>query len=438
MLAASASGYTLHEWGTFTTVSGSDGIVLTGLEREEEPLPIFAYSHYGLENGNRARPDDRFKPLGTRAVMTKGIDLRRPVANVTVKMETPVIYFYSDQALDVSVKVGFEGGTISQWFPDRSAGELLPVPPPPVDPKKPRPLADWTLDFSKPYRGAIEWQAKVLSPEQSRDAILFKPTESLHWTRPRVPSANAVRTANGDTEGFLFYRGIGNFETGLVTKVGEDDTLRLQNKTGGVIPYALIYERHQGVIRWKSLTNLDAETAIPAGDLVKAAGSLEQPLYRDYLASFEKSGMPPEQVKALAEQFANASLPRETFAEPVYRDLVAGLEKAGLFREEAKAMVETWWDSYFATEGLRVFWIVPQEKTAAVLPLQVSPAPDKIVRVMVGRSEVLRPSWEREMLARAKSENPEVANGWKSFHDTDRFGIAYGHRMEALSRTASR
>jgi hypothetical protein len=41
MLAAveTAAAYDLHEWGTFTTVSGSDGSLLTGLQREEEPLP---------------------------------------------------------------------------------------------------------------------------------------------------------------------------------------------------------------------------------------------------------------------------------------------------------------------------------------------------------------------------------------------------------------
>ena len=45
-------GYELHEWGTFTTVSGSDGVLLTGLEVEEEKLPSFVYSHAGMEPGN--------------------------------------------------------------------------------------------------------------------------------------------------------------------------------------------------------------------------------------------------------------------------------------------------------------------------------------------------------------------------------------------------
>jgi hypothetical protein len=45
-----ANTYQLHEWGTFTTVAGSDGVLLEGLQREEERLPPFVYSHFGMEN----------------------------------------------------------------------------------------------------------------------------------------------------------------------------------------------------------------------------------------------------------------------------------------------------------------------------------------------------------------------------------------------------
>ena len=32
-------------------------------------------------------------------------------------METPVLYFYSPQALDVKLRVDFRDGLITQWFP---------------------------------------------------------------------------------------------------------------------------------------------------------------------------------------------------------------------------------------------------------------------------------------------------------------------------------
>jgi hypothetical protein len=360
---ASASPYALHEWGTFTTVAGSDGVLLAGLEREEAPLPLFTYSHFGLENGNPPRglqEVTRRHGAMPAFMMMKGVG--RPVAGVTVKMETPVIYFHSDKAFDVSVKVGFAGGTISQWYPERTGGEILPVPPAPAK------IDDWTLDFSKPWQGSIEWQGRVLSPAESRAAILFKPGESLHWMRPRVPEANAIRMPNGETEGFLFYRGIGAFDPGLTTTVGGDDTLRL--------PFALIFERNAGTTRWLALTEglgHDKATTIPSSGFTESSSE---------------------------------------FAEPVYREMIAGLTGCGLLKSEATAMVETWWDSYFAQDGLRVFWVVPAAKVDAILPLHVTPAPDKTVRVIVGRSEVLRPAREREWLALASSKNEAQLAQW--------------------------
>ena len=52
--AQSAPDYVLHEWGTFTTVSGSDGGLLPGLQREEEALPPFVFSHEEIENQGEA------------------------------------------------------------------------------------------------------------------------------------------------------------------------------------------------------------------------------------------------------------------------------------------------------------------------------------------------------------------------------------------------
>src|SRR4051812_13574708 len=77
----------VHEWGTFTAVHASDGTLLSGLEREEHRLPNFVRSHAGFA------PSDK--------------GWNRPVKNVTIKMETPVLYFYSERELPVQVEVGF-------------------------------------------------------------------------------------------------------------------------------------------------------------------------------------------------------------------------------------------------------------------------------------------------------------------------------------------
>ena len=75
------------------------------------------------------------------------------------------------------------------------------------------------------------------------------------------------------------------------------------------------------------------------------------------------------------------------------------LTEAGLYPKEARAMVETWRDSWFE-EGMRVLYLVPRETIDALLPLSITPAPQEIARVFVGRVELLSPAM-RETIGRA-------------------------------------
>ena len=390
-----ASAYQLHEWGTFTTVSGSDGVLLGGLQREEEQLPAFVHSHFGFENGQApsfAKFGALSKTHGFTGVVpgSKGLG-QRPLTGVTVKMETPVIYFHSDTAFHAKVKVGFEGGTISQWYPNRSGGETLPEPPASLGPVKiPVPLEKWRMDFSKPYRGGIEWDVEVLSPAESRSTLTFKPRDTVNWLRARVPEANAIRTPAGETENYLFYRGVGNFTPGLLTTVAEDETLHLKNQTGGDIPYLLVFQQHGGRVSW---------TARPDG-----------------LKSGETIALPESSLTTAADGFP----------APVYQSLKTGLTACGLLESEADAMVQTWWTSYFESEGLRVFWVLPTAATDRILPLEVTPAPDKIVRVIVGRSEVLRP--RRESGPRPGRPSPVRSRKSAPFHNRGGSGRCQGSR----------
>ena len=59
-------------------------------------------------------------------------------------------------------------------------------------------------------------------------------------------------------------------------------------------------------------------------------------------------------------------------------------------------MVDTWRDSWFE-EGTRLFYIAPQKAIDAILPLEISPRPDKVVRVFVGRVELVTSTTEREV-----------------------------------------
>ncbi|MEO8617036.1 MAG: hypothetical protein ABI600_17985 [Luteolibacter sp.] len=401
-----ASAYQLHEWGTFTTVSGSDGVLLSGLQREEEQLPAFVHSHFGFENGQITSQEKLASVMKTHGypafpTLTKGLG-RRPVSGVTVKMETPVIYFYSDKAFRAKVKVGFVGGTISQWYPNRSGGETLPEPTPSADPEKnPVPAEQWRIDFAKPYQGGIEWDVNVLSPEESKSTLTFKPRDSVNWLRARVPEANVVRTDSGETENYLFYRGVGHFTPGLLTTISSDETLQLQNQTGGDIPFYLVFERGLGgAVSWSA-----GKGGLKTGESILLA----------------KDKLTPTTGE---------------FPEAIYHSMKSGLVASSLLESEANAMVQTWWTSYFESTGLRVFWVLPSSTTDKILPLAVSPQPEKIVRVLVGRSEVLRPSVEREWLAQSKLTG-DSAYVWNYTVENDRFGLAIQERVNALGKATA-
>src|SRR5436853_5518526 len=85
-----AHGLTVHEWGTFLAMNGSDGVTLDGMYHEEHALPSFVHA--------RSREQ-----------------LRLHSGNL--KGETPVIYFYTKTRQRVGVTVKFPSGLWTQWYP---------------------------------------------------------------------------------------------------------------------------------------------------------------------------------------------------------------------------------------------------------------------------------------------------------------------------------
>ena len=61
-------------------------------------------------------------------------------------------------------------------------------------------------------------------------------------------------------------------------------------------------------------------------------------------------------------------------------------------------MVKTWDDSWFAEQGTRVLYTLPQQWTDGVLPLAITPAPKEVRRVFVGRAELITPAMEWALL----------------------------------------
>src|SRR5580692_9262427 len=102
------SGVTVHEWGTFTTVADA-----AGGEAPWSPLgapadlPCFVVHLNG----------------GAYKMMPSGPPTS-PATKVTVRMETPVLYFYSPRKTAVDVSVDLPKGLITEWYPE--AARIMP------------------------------------------------------------------------------------------------------------------------------------------------------------------------------------------------------------------------------------------------------------------------------------------------------------------------
>ena len=391
VFAQAAPDFEAHEWGTFTSVFGSDGTLLSGLYAEEETLPPFVHSHGGMDSVALRK---RFKGF------------YRDLKNVTVKMETPVVYFYSDTGFRAHVAVGFENGSISQWYPSRSGGE---TPPKPIFIKEVDPMlaaaaersglgtygkhqiVGGAIDFAKPYRGAIKWDVDVLPPSPENDSRVFRGSETLTWTHPRMTDSNVVRSDSGEHEKYLFYRGLGNFESLLQPRFVDDDRLLLSN--AGKDPVSAWFLFHH---------EMDGSVSLFSGSDLKGRNAATVDLRK---------------IEKLEGDWKT----------PVYDTFVKALVREGLFQKEADAMIRTWWNSYFEKPGLRVFWMMPVAELDERLPLKISPNPRKTVRVMVGRSEVLSPEFERALLA---AEGTDEMNSHLGHH----FVLAYMERLKQLKK----
>lgn len=342
--------FVVHEWGTFTSMQGSDGVALEGLTREEESLPHFVYS----------RAEVRDCPL--RAQGWKGLEV--PPDHVTRKMETPVIYFRSATPRKVRVRVDFMKGLLTQWYP---VSDLLG---PPEGARDAAPI-----DVSKVERSFLQWDVELLPRTKVDAAPPEAPTVAPDdpWHFAREVDANWVRTlprtAPGregpvEAERYLFYRGLGAFPLPLDVEEAADGTFVLRNRGDVAIDEAIVLQvagdRAQIVETNRVTPRAGVQATLRGGEWWGPAGDVSEKL------------------------------------QAWFRER---LRKQGLEADEARAMVRTWARSWFTSEGTRVLWLVPRATTDAILPLSIDPQPDELVRVLVGRTELIPRAVERDDFA---------------------------------------
>ncbi len=338
-LTAETPDLVVHEWGTFLGMSGSDGTSLEGMYHEEHALPAFVH----------ARGRDQ---------------LQIPVS--LLKGETPVIYFYTGRRQLVRIGVRFPQGVWTHWYPQAARVEPSLV----AQAESPDRLGPGNICWNAEILPAAVVESQKRTQNNDSTALPTTSADAL-WRYARDVDAAYVRCTNRsasapELERFLFYRGLGRAHL----------PLRFEAKRGGTLSVERSDSVRDGI---RHLFVLHVQNGRGA--------------FR-YLSEIR-----PGQTIAGVIPGTHEMRPLPEFTQAVAHDLASRLEASGLYAREAQAMVNTWTASYFQTEGTRGLCVLPQGWTDTFIPMTVVPRPKQVVRVMVGRVELLDP--ERERLAEA-------------------------------------
>jgi hypothetical protein len=332
---ADSARLVVHEWGTFTSFQDENGQTIAGINVDDEPVPGFVH---------RLGDVPIFTTAALPAKWSQGAPRCHP--DVTLRLETPVMYFYPPagwQSRAFDVRATFVGGWLTEFYPSAAAKGL-----------------DFPKTIDATAKSSLSWQGVRLDPQATH---LLPDTTDDVWLAPRKVASTVVRDAAGEeAEKYLFYRGVGHLDAPIVVRE-RDGAVQIQLRPGETrlaqLPRLwLVDVAADGKVRYQTL---------------------------------EPSGR-----SARAQAFPAPAANSATMLPALQRELAKALTSQGLFADEARAMLDTWRLSYFESEGLRVFFLLPQAWTDQRLPVSIS-MPADITRVMVGRVELITPR-QREAL----------------------------------------
>ena len=307
-------GLIAHEWGTFTSIAGESGQAV-------EWLPL---------NGTDDLPSfvEHFRATGFKAGVLG-----------TIRMETPVLYFYSSHDVTVDVSVSFFHGLITEWYPRATHIE-------------PSAAVNNAALFQRQSSGGISWKSVSVQPDADR--AFLQDSQLSHYYAARATDASPLRisTEKGEQqEKFLFYRGVSLVSPPLSALILPGGQIEAMNQNGDAIPELILFERRGEKVGYREIKSL-------------REGAILNPPVLD------------------------ASV------DSLLLHLQAALISSGLYSEEAHAMLESWKDSWFE-EGSRLIYIEPNSFVEKILPLTISPQPAEMHRVFVGRMELLTPATQK-------------------------------------------
>lgn len=240
----------VHEWGTFTSFAGSNGVNLEFRPLVTNDLPRFI-----------RRPSSILGKANYLALQ---------------RMETPVTYFYTDVPRVVNVRVDFPQGMLTEWYP--VVKQAKPGEPGFGLSLRPRPYLDWgTVRLTPPEEFA---DIRVRDQKGQAVAASLPPVAADdHYGRARETDSAIVETvdARGGSyfEKFLFYRGLGDFELPIKLAALGNDRFEVTNSADDASGALLLVRIHGDRVRFSRMDPIGPNSAVEI-DLPSETSTVER------------------------------------------------------------------------------------------------------------------------------------------------------------------
>ena len=232
----------VHEWGTFTVLSGSAGNQVSWYQPHTylAALPAFVGRGIGFKSGP-----------------------------AIVRMETPVIYFYPKKSQKVSVTAAFKHGRITETYP-------------------------FSLSLISLAGQKATWSG-TLHPPGDKDALALIPEDSdpdphePYSAARNVPAAwifrsdlekHPLKTDEAlppQAEKFIFYRGSGQARLPLATSLSGDGEITMNNTGSEPFVHGVALTVADGKAVWKKMPGIPAYDSKNSADSVKSLKLAEAP-----------------------------------------------------------------------------------------------------------------------------------------------------------------
>jgi hypothetical protein len=266
----------VHEWGTFTSFSGADGVP-AGFQPNNADLPGFIY-------------------YPERGVPTKGGRLAR---GGLVSMETPVIYFYTDKTMRASVGVTFPTGWITEWYPFA----ITPATDKELNPKTVRPDIRWDVKLlpGEPVAFPKEEGKNHYYEARQTDAV---PLQTEVVTREDQQDWGLQGGTVVQREKFLFYRGVGTFQPPVTVRALGEGKVCVKNGSGGRVSGLVLLTVRAGKLGFKALDDMDA--GAEASATLPETGASTASLAELLVGKLTGAGLYEKEARAMVKTWESA------------------------------------------------------------------------------------------------------------------------------------